>query len=220
MKRLKTPVIAVASGVVLMSGVPCQMAHAQSLLNQPGTSVLAPSVTPIGGFASNPQEYLSVAWLVTENGSGVYTYSYTVQNPAGDVLLTAGGGLTATPEIYDAFSADFDTTIPGAYVPASQTGGVFQQVNTVDLAWFFNPSVAAGTVGPTVTFESDLPPVLGNASAEGAIPWSSLSPGGQEIPIPSSVPEPTTLVLFTLAALLFFPFPRQRELAPVRVRRL
>ena len=205
MKISTTSVIVTASGLFLLSGVLSGTAEAQGLLNESGIAILAPTLAPVGGYASNPQEYLSVAWSVVESESGLYTYSYTVQNPAGDVVLNANGSLTSTPEIYDVFSTDFNTSASGAYVTGSLTGGIFQQVNTVNLAWFFNPAVPAGSAGPTVTFQSDLPPGMANSSADGAIPWSSVSPGGQQVPVPDTatpLPEPSTAALFALTPLL------------------
>jgi hypothetical protein len=199
----------VAAGIVAVWGVTLGTSYGQGLLNESGSSLLAPSIAPTGGHASNPQEYLSVGWSVVENASDIYTYSYTLQNPAGDVILNSSGGLTATPEIYNGFSVNFDTTLTGAYLPGTQTGGVFQQANTVGLSWFFNPSVSAGSTGPTVTFQSDLAPTLTSASANGPVPWSSLLPSGQEVPAPGlslSVPEPSTFGLMAMTGLVALRF--------------
>jgi hypothetical protein len=212
MKTATKLVILVASGAVLLCGALCGTVHAQSTLIESGSSILSPSLAPTGGYASNPQEYLNVGWMVVESGSGVYTYSYTVQNPAGDVILNSTGGLTSTPEIADSFSIDLNTAIPNAYLPGTQTGGAFQEVNTIGLAWFFYPSISAGSTGPTVSFQSDLPPIMGNGSADGGVPpgpWSTVSLSGQEVPIPNApigVAEPTTTALFALTALLLLPF--------------
>lgn len=183
-----------------------QSTQAQGLLDLTGTSILAPVIAPTGGYGENPQEYLSVAWSVTENPSHVYTYSYTVENPAGDVLLNPDGSLTTTPEVFSLFSIGFETAQPGAYLAGSQTGSPFEEVNSVDLAWFFNPSIAAGASTPTVSFQSDLPPAMGDAdAADGAppSPWSSVSPGGSQVPVPDlAVPEPRAELL--LGAILGF----------------
>lgn len=208
MKTQPYSFFALLSTAILIEGVLCQTSQAQGLLNISGTSTLAPSLTPIGGYGASPQEYLSVSWSVVENPSGIYLYSYTVHNPVGDVLMNPSGGLTSTPEIFDSLAVDFNTTVAGEYLPGTQTGGSFQLVNTVDLAWFFNPAVAAGSSAPTVTFQSDFPPTSGNASADGAIPWSSVSPNGQELAVPdppSAVPEPSSAALVAMAGLLFVP---------------
>ena len=205
------PIVALISGAILLAGAPPETARAQSLLDESGTSTLAPSLTPVGGYGANPQEYLQVSWSVVENPSGIYFYSYTVNNPAGDVLLSPAGGLTSTPEIFDTFSVDFDTTKPGEYLPGSVSGGALQEVNAIDIAWFFNPSIPAGSSAPTVSFQSDFPPTSGNANAEDASPpspWSSLSLNGQQVAVPdapAAVPEPAPLALFAVAGLLFLP---------------
>jgi hypothetical protein len=193
--------------VILLSVAHFQSARAQSLFHESGTSILAPSTPPVGGLALNPQEYLTVAWTVNEADNDIYTYSYTVENPAGDVLLTPTKGLTTTPEVFDAFSVDFNTTEPGAYLAGTQTGGAFQEANTVDLAWFLNPEVPAGS-SVTVSFESDFGPTLGNANAQDAVPpspWSSVSLNGQPVPVPLPLPEPSCTVLLTLAGLMAWP---------------
>jgi len=180
-------------------------AHAQqALLNISGNSVLADAF----GVNTGP-EALVVAWTVTENASLVYTYTYVINNPAGDVLLNNNGSPTTTPEIVDAFEVGFDTTKTGAYITGTQSGGVFDQNNgTAGLTWAFN-AVAAGTSSPILSFESDLPPVLGNANAQDAnppSPWSSF-PNGQQIMVPGNVPEPGTVAL-VLTGLMSLPFAR------------
>jgi hypothetical protein len=193
----------------------CLPAYSQGLvaLNESGTSLLAPSIAPTGGFGAAPQEYLIVNWSVIETSPDIYTYSYSILNPAGDVLLTPSGGLSSTPEIYDAFSVGFNTTLTGAYITGTQSGGAFQEVNNIDLSWFFSPSVAAGTTGPKVSFESTFLPTFGNGNAEDAVPpspWSTANPGGQQIPVPNSpnipnaaAPEPGIPALLALSGLGF-----------------
>jgi hypothetical protein len=207
MKAGIKPVKNLACGVVFISGVLCQTSHAQSTLYESGTSILAPSVTPVGGYAGSPQEYLTVSWYVYQNATGPsYTYDYYVNNPAGDVLENNLGVLSSTPEIVDFFELNFNTTAPGAFVSGNDT------VNNglTGLDWFiFSPSVVtAGTSSPLLTFESDLPPVLGNADASDGnppSPWAS-APAGDQVPVPGLVPEPTTMALLGLSALLFLPF--------------
>jgi hypothetical protein len=207
-----THIVSLLLGTSLLNGALSQTGQAQGLLNESGTSTLAPAVVPIGGYGANPQEYLGVSWSVVENASGTYLYSYTVHNPAGDVVLNPAGGLTSTPEVFDGFSVDFNTTLAGEYLPGTLTGGAYQEVNPVGTAWFFNPAVAAGSSGGTVSFQSDFPPTSGEAGALGAMPWSSYSPNGQEVAVPdlsgppTSVPEPAPMALFAAAGLFFVPF--------------
>jgi hypothetical protein len=181
----------------------CQKADAQGRVVEFGKSILA----DVFGAANGP-EALGVVWSVGESDSGLYTYSYTVINPLGDVLLTDQGQPTSTPEIVDSFSVGFDTTAPGAYVPSSQTGGTVDlDLGTAGLFWYF-PPVPPGGRSPLLSFESHAPPTLGNADASDAnppSPWSS-SPSGQPVGVPgdpqTDVPEPTTVALFVATGLL------------------
>jgi len=197
-------IVALAFGGVLLSGPPGQTVQA-NLVNESGTAILADAFGTATG-----SEALTVDWSVVESVSDIYTYSYIIQNPAGDVLLNNDGTPTSIPEIVDAFGIGFDTTIPGAYVPFSQAGGAYRQNNGVNgLFWFF-PAVPAGYSSPMLSFESYLPPALGNADAEDAnapSPWASI-PYGQRVPVPAIiVPEPTsTLALLAAALLLLLPF--------------
>src|ERR1039458_2189346 len=109
-------IVALAVGAILLSGLLGQTAQAQLLLNESGTSILADSF----GTATGP-EALTVSWSVVESVTLGYTYSYSVNNPVGDVVLGNTGLPTSTPENVDAFSVGFDTTAPGAYIMNSQT---------------------------------------------------------------------------------------------------
>jgi hypothetical protein len=207
----RKPIAPWAAGVLLLCGACCQPVSAQSLIES-GSSYLS---DVLGSGPTSP-ETLQVSWSVTENMSDVYTYSYTIFNPAGDVVLNSMGGPTMTPEIVDSFNVGFDTTQPGAYVPNSITGGAFDQNNGADgLSWAF-PAVNPGTSSPTLSFESLLPPSLGTANASDRnppSPWSSV-PNGQLVPVP--VPEPSAAWLFALSGFLLVPFRRSSFLQFVR----
>ena len=204
MKTLAKPIVAVATGAILLCGVVCQTVQAQLVLGpltpggppDVGTSILADSF----GVNSGP-EALPVLWAVSENAAGIYTYAYQVYNPSGDVLLNNNGSPTTTPEIVDAFSVSFDTTNPSLYIPGSQSAGAGNQVNgTSGLFWTFG-AVNPGGSSPVLSFESLEPPAPGNANAQDAnppSPWSS-NPSGQEVPVP--IPEPASMTLLTLTAL-------------------
>jgi hypothetical protein len=202
MKRRIKPIVDLVCGAILLSGVLCPWVQAQSVVISSSTSTLAPSVIPIGGYGANPQEYLVVSWSVTENTvSDVYTYSYTVKNPAGDVLLNPNGTLTSTPEVVDYYEVDFNTTANGALVgtPPTPSGGGFVDVTGGYISWSF-PEVNAGGASSLLTFQSDLGPGSGNASANDGdppSPWASTGLNGQQVPIPTpiSTPEPTTTAL-------------------------
>jgi len=205
--QIRTIGAAVLAAALLAGGL-CLAVHAQSLLNESGQATLADAY----GTATGP-EALTVNWSVVENGSDIYTYSYTIQNPPGDVLLGSGGSPTLSPEIVDAFSVGFDTTAAGAYVAGSQAGGTSDQNNGVNgLFWYF-AAVNPGSSSPALTFESYLAPGLGNANAQDGnppSPWAS-DPNGQQVPVPLTliVPDSTpTIVLLAaiLLAILLFRF--------------
>jgi hypothetical protein len=187
---------------VMTTVLPCQMACAGGLLNESGQSTLANAF----GASSGP-ETLTVDWSVIENSSDIYTYTYTIENPAGDVLLNNDGSPTSSPEVVDAFSVLFDTTAPGAFVLSSQSGGLTDVNNgAVGLAWSFS-AINPGADSPALSFQSSLPPGEGNATALDAnppSPWRS-TPGGQQVPVPGAIPEPAPLALLA-AALLLLPF--------------
>jgi hypothetical protein len=207
----RKPVAALAAGILVFLTLGGGKVLAQSVIES-GSSYLS---DVLGSGPSSP-ETLTVSWLVTENMSGVYTYSYTIFNPAGDVLLNNMGAPTMTPEIVDSFNVGFDTTMPGAYVPGSIMGGAFDQNNGPDgLSWAFN-AVNPNNSSPTLTFQSLMPPSLGTANASDRnppSPWSSI-PNGQLVPVPAPVPEPPAFLLFSLAGLALLPFrPRLLPLA-------
>jgi hypothetical protein len=200
-------IVALAAGAILLPGLPCQTAQAQGLLNESGTSVLADSF----GTAAGP-EALTVSWWVVESTSGIYTYTYIVNNPSGDVLLNNNGTPTVTPEIVDSLALDFDATLPGAVVSGPTGGNGAYNFGAFGLYWDLSPGVVlAGASSGPLSFESDNPPMPGNASASDdnpPSPWSSY-PDGQQVPVPDGpgmVPEPTTAALLALAALLLPPF--------------
>jgi hypothetical protein len=192
MKKHKKAIIALVSGAILLFGVLGQTAQAQSVI-QLGSAQLA----NISGTSNGP-EALTVNYEVTLS-AGVYTYLYSVANPSGDVILAPAPG-AGSPEVVDAFAVVFNTLLPGAYVPGSQAGGTGLQNNGASgLFWSF-PGVNPGSSSPTLSFQSDMPPTLGNANASDSVPpspWSSV-PYGQMVPVPSTVPEPMTMVLLAL----------------------
>jgi len=206
MKIHTKPIVALASGAVLLTGVVCQTAQAQlipswSTVADGGT--LSPSVLADAIAQNTGPEALTVDFSVSQV-LGAYQYTYTVNNPVGDVLLNNNGSPTTTPEIVDAFSVAFNTTLPGAYVLGSQAGGLFDQNNGVaGLNWAF-AAVSPGSSSPVLSFDSDMPPTLGNANASDSnppSPWAS-NPDGQQVPVPSTVPEPTTIALLAGGLLL------------------
>src|SRR5271157_417892 len=204
MRTHAKPLVALASGVILLAGMLCQTTNAQLVLS--GSATLADTL----GANSGP-EALTVQYQVFLSG-GIYFYAYWVNNPAGDVILNNNGSPTSTPEIVDAYSVAFDTTAPGAYIAGSIAGGTSTQDNgTSGLFWSFNAISPGGSTPPSnpLVFESYLPPIMGNANAQDAnppSPWSS-NPNGQQVPVPNvTIPEPATTTLFALAALLLLPF--------------
>jgi hypothetical protein len=165
-----------------------------NLLNISGTSTLA----DVNGTAT-PPEALTVSWSVVENVSSVYTYTYVINNPAGDVLLP-GSYAPGLPEIVDSFTVDFNAAAPGALVSGPTGAIVDLDLGTRGLFWFIAPPIAAGASSGPLSFTSDDAPTWGNASAADAnppSPWSS-SPAGQPVPVPSLAAPDS----FSTAALL------------------
>jgi len=201
-----------AAAVVFFLGIAASTAHAQTIITN-GTSFLSDVL------ASGPmsQESLVVNWEVTLS-SGIYTYTYSISNRPGDVLLNSMGQPTMTPEIVDSYSVAFNTTYPGAYISGSIAGGAFDQDNHVDLSWAFT-AVNPGTTSAVFSFESDLPPTMGTANASDAnppSPWSSV-PNGQLVPVPMEVPEPSTWMLLISGSVAFLPVRRTvRQFARTR----
>ena len=183
MKPHLRPAAVTLFAAMMTAVVPCRTARAQGLLNESGQSILANAF----GASSGP-ETLTVDWSVNENSSDVYSYAYTIENPVGDVVLNNDGSPTSSPEVVDAFSGPFDTTAPGAFVLDSQSGGLTDVNNGADgLAWSFS-AVNPGAGSPSLSFQSDLPPGQGNATAldeNPPSPWRS-TPGGQQVPVPTA----------------------------------
>jgi hypothetical protein len=204
MKKRVKPIIALASGVLLLPGLLCQSAQAQGTFYESGTSVLADDVDTATG-----PEALTVSWFVAGNTDNLYTYGFNVNNPTGDVELP-GAPDQGAPEMVGSFSLSFDATVPGAFVSGNApAGGTFANEGTGGLTWTF-PAVSPGAVSGLLVFQSDLPPSLtGQASAGGGAippsPWSTF-PAGTPVPVPRGVPEPVTTDLLALTALMMLPF--------------
>jgi hypothetical protein len=198
MKIRTKPIAALGCGALLLALLPCQTA--QALLDESGTSTLADTTVTV--TASEP---ITVSWSVVETAPSDYVYSYMVNNPAGDVLLNEDGLPTTTPEIVDSLSVGFDTTVAGAVTstPTGLSGVAADGVN-----WFLYPVVGPDTSSVWLSFDSDLPPSPGNASAEPA-PWASY-PGGDAVPVPGtgnfSVPDSTDTMTLLAGVLLLLPF--------------
>lgn len=203
MKRIVKSIFMLTAAAVIFSGLLGQTAHAQS-------SLLAPALPPVGGYAAAPQEYLTVYWSVMPAAGG-FMYSYSIYNPTGDVLMNQDGSLTQTSEIVDSFQVSFNAAAPGALV-SGPNGGLFSEDNGVNGLFWVIPSLPAGQLSAPLTFFSALPPTMGNAQAEDSSlpsPWSSTAPLGQEVPVPNTlapVPEPGTMALFSMSGLLLLPF--------------
>ena len=207
MKIHAKPIVALVSGAIGLPGLLCQTVKLNPcLLNESGTSILADAFHTATG-----PEALIISWSVVENASDVYTYSYTVNNPAGDVLLP-GSYAPGTPEIVDSFSLDFNAALPNAVVSGPIGGNSAFNFGAFGLYWVLYPDVVkAGTSSGQLSFQSELPPSPGNASASDdspPSPWAS--PNGSPVPVPGtgnfSVPEPATTTLLALTALLLLPF--------------
>jgi hypothetical protein len=196
-------IVALASGAILLPGLPFQTAQAQSVII-PSTPV---TLADVNGTDTGP-DALTVTYEVTENlADDVYTYNYIVGNPS--------------PENVTSFTVDFNTGaiingqdafVPGSITVGNANYGAANGVNGITWAFLSDPISAGGGTSGTLAFQSDVAPAQGNASATGDDnppgPWASY-PDGSQVPIPNAsivVPEPTTTVLLALTALLLPPF--------------
>jgi hypothetical protein len=206
MKNNAKPIVALLSGAIFLLGGFCQSTQAQGIitLGQSYTQALA---TDTGSGTDVGPEAVTVTTKVTES-AGVYTYTYVVNNPTGDVIQ--GGQNNGQPETVGSFTVGFNTTLTGAYVSGSYSGGTlpaFIGVTSSAIDWSF-AAVSPGSSSPILSFQSDEAPTWGNASASDSgnqpSPWAS-APNGNPVLIPSPVPEPTTMSLFA-GCLLLMPF--------------
>jgi len=210
MKKQIKPFIAVAAGISL-SALLCQTSQAGLA---PGGSISGTSILADALGANTGPEALVINWSVSESLSDVYTYTYIVNNPAGDQLL--GGPNVGSPEIVDDFAVDFNTTEPGALLPGTITGGtVGYPLAGAAVNWIlFSPTVAAGTNSGPLSFESLDAPTMGIASAQDAnppSPWDSF-PAGQPVPVPS-VPDCGNTFALLGGAMTVLPFIGMRKKA-------
>lgn len=190
MKTQSKPIIALASGAVLLCGVLTQSAHAQAVIDPTTTVTLA----DVNGNASGPTA-LPVTYEVTEDTlTDVYTYTYSFSNPSGD-----------TADVVN-FQLGFNASQPGAVIADTLSGGSFTPQNngSTGVEFYFLGGIAPGGSSGTLTFESDDYPTMGNANAGGNNPpgpWAS-APDGSPVPVPQIVPEPTSLSLLALGVLV------------------
>lgn len=201
------PMVALAASAIVTGCLIHQTAQAQAVLVSYGTSILA----DVFDTSSGP-EALTVSWFVIEDqNSGLYTYSYNVNNPAGDQELNLQGQPNGIAETFNSFQVSFNASLPGAVVDmTTPSNGTVTDSGTAGLAWTF-PSVNPGSSSPLLAFQSTLPPSSTAAGVGGGAippsPWSSV-PAGQPVaaPAPKVVPEPGTTALLVLAAILVWPF--------------
>jgi len=199
MKMQSKPIIALASGSILLFGVLCQTTQAQSTLVDSGTAVL-PAVDDLG-FDSLTVDY-SVYFTTPAIGSDYYTYDYTVYNPSSGNVAD--------------FNVGFDANAPDAVLPSSITGGngplPNQNVGGAGVNWYFETqTITQGNNSGMLSFESSFAPINdGNANASGgANPpggWGTdpddPTDGVVAVPNVPVVPEPATTTLFALTLLL------------------
>jgi hypothetical protein len=194
MKLQSKPIVALASGAILLLGVLCQSAQAQSTVtNESASAILA---------ANNgvPADALTVNYMVlftSGGGPSFYTYDYTVVDP--------GPGYVEGFNV--AFNAELTGTDGAAVIPGTITGmdvGDFGEPSVNGVSWFvgINPGTS-----DTLSFESPYGPTSSTANASGAFNppsgWAT-TPGGQLVPVPNvtTIPEPATTTLLALALLV------------------
>jgi len=196
--RTNSKPILILSGAILLLGAFCQPTQAQGIVAGTMTDALILGSTV---EANSTATDITVDSWVTLTGS-IYTYDYIINDPT---TVPVGN-----------FSVSFNASNPTEYIPGTQTGGIINENNGASgLGWVI--SVSAGGHSGTLSFQSDDAPTLfnGNASGSGGqpSPWaSSSSPTvggqpflGQELFVPSPVPEPSTTALLA-GLLIFLPF--------------
>ena len=179
--------IAILAGALFAGAV--AIPQTQAALIESGTAVLGDVI----GTPTPTPEDLTVDYSVNLTGS-TYTYSYTINNPAGDMIL--GGQNAGNPEIAESFQLNFNTALE--YIPGSATStapgwtaAADLDINGNGLTWV--QLLITNGFSQTVTFQPPYGPVLGAANASDAsppAPWSSLSPNGQLVPIPQPLGVP------------------------------
>jgi len=191
MRNHLKPNIALACGAMLLFGMLCQSANAES-----GTSILATQAT------TDPSEQLTIDWSVVEN-SGVYTYTYDVYNPSGDVLWPATD--PAVPESFE----DFYIGVNYSLVTSISDGGT--DFGSHSIKWFLDPSIAPGSSTGDLVITSDYGPVMSSAKANDQnepSPWNTTYAGGTPIPVPGAVPDTANTMILLGSTLVLLPLAR------------
>jgi hypothetical protein len=199
MKMQPKPIVALASGAVLLLSAFCQSAHAQTVIDPTETVTLADE----NGNNTGPTA-ITVTYEVTQDttvgdpGFGEYDYTYIVGNPAGDTANIAN------------FSISFDASVSGAVVSGPTGAHVNQNNGANGITWFFSggTAITPGHSSGTLEFFSDFAPIPGDANGSGTgDAWGS-EPNGSEVPVPNVVPEPATTTLLVMSPLLLLAFRR------------
>ncbi len=200
MKMHLKPLVALGCGAILLTVMPCQTATAQIFLS--GTTYLIDVFGDAPASPNGMNEDLPVVYSVTESGN-IFTYNYTVYNPAGDVLQISSGVPTtdpATPEIVNNLTVGFNES-PSSVLSITPIAGYSSiPLPGSGITWSFS-AVTPGNNTADMSFTSPLAPTMGPASAQngdGPSPWSG------SLPVP--VPEPATTSLLALAGLLLLQF--------------
>lgn len=213
MKRYVKPVVAAAAVMFAQWSFLSATSYAQGTFVEGGTTTLADSLGTATG-----SEALNVQWAVYDQ-SGVYTYFYQLNNPAGDVVLNSEGQPISptTPAVVNTFQLYFDTSVPGSFLSGNQT---FNYGNANGLLWVFPTAVSPGSSSELMAFQSDLAPGTGSASALSTFGGSPPSPWAQSlsstpIAVPQAAPEPETISFLVLTALgLPFALRPRRSIKP------
>lgn len=154
------------------------------------TAVTTVQATPVAGFngtatldsASSPGNDITVTYSV-DLTAGIYTYDYTINNPATDSTTV------------DFFNVGFDASAPGAVL-----GGNYLTASSGGVNWLITP-VQPGFSSSLLFFTSDLAPTWGNANAQDhnpPSPWASY-PGGNPVPVPNVPDGGATVMLLGIA---------------------
>jgi hypothetical protein len=177
MKNYKTLVAALAVGMALVA------------TERPAEATLSYLTQGTGD-----QPVLRVLSTVTQQQADwLYSYTFTVGDLS-DSIFTA---TTGTPVTSFSVVASFVNVASIASAPNTAVASGYENGAAT---WIFFPGVNSDTV----SFTSDYGPTLGTASAQDdGLAWSTANVGGSPVPVPTPVPEASTVMA---GALMLLPF--------------
>lgn len=189
MKINLKPIATLTSGVLLLFGALAQTSQAQLVASN---EVSMPAVNNVAADA------LIIQSVVT-GGSGSYLYTYDVSNPSSD-----------SAAYVTSFTVDFNAAASGADTGpvTTPTDVTYENNGPNGVTWIFNhtDSIILPGESSTVSFSSQLPPILSNAQANGdpdpPAPWASVNANQLYVPHVTQIPEPPVAMLLGMGLLM------------------